>query len=451
MAKIKKTLLNRVEGEIELKTEWKNGKIIDAFIIAPNFRGFEFILKGKPPLDALVITPRICGICGHAHLITTTNALENLYKEAGYKLEITEKAKLIRKITLSAEIVQNHIRWFYMFVFPDLLKLEKKINLLEYTPIKGEKWQKAVNYSSKIVKIIALFGGQWPHTSYSLPGGVVSDPTTLEITEAIAIVDVLIKYVEKEILGMEFEKYLSIEHPNDFLKNPNGDLSKFLNIAKKHNLHKEGKAYKRFLTVCEMNPVISKGITRRKKCDFDLKKVKEIETFSFLSKKGYKKYSWATAVRYSGLPYETGPLARRINNKDNLFINLVKKYKDSYFVRIWARVDEIIKILISIKEWLKDINIKEQSFVKPKTNIKNLEGKASGTIEAARGSLIHSIEIREGKIKNYNIITPSVWNLGTRCEKYLSPAEKALIGVTNPLKAEMILRSFDVCSVCTTH
>ncbi len=454
MPKIQKTVLNRVEGEIELKLIWENGKIKDAFIIAPNFRGFEFILEGKPPLDALVITPRVCGICGHAHLIATTNALENLYKEIGYPLEITEKAKLIRKITLASEIVQNHIRWFYLFVFPDLLKLENyNQNLSEFVPIKGKKWRKAIDFSSKIVKVIALFGGQWPHTSYSVPGGIVSDPTTFEIVEALSIIESLIKYVENEVIGMKSEDYLSITNPEVFFEKSNGDLSLFLKIVKKHNFHKKGKAYKRFLTVCELEPFITKGITKRKQCSFEIKKVKEIKTYSFLSKDKNlnEKYSWATAVRYEGLPYETGPLSRRINNKDPLFLNLLKEYKDSYFTRIWARVDETIKLLISMKQWLQEINIKERSYIKPEIDIKEIEGKSYGTVEAARGSLIHFIETKEGKIKKYDIITPSVWNLGTRCEKYLSPAEKAIKGLKDELSAEMVLRSFDVCSVCTTH
>jgi Ni,Fe-hydrogenase I small subunit len=37
------------------------------------------------------------------------------------------------------------------------------------------------------------------------------------------------------------------------------------------------------------------------------------------------------------------------------------------------------------------------------------------------------------------------------CAVHLSPAEKAIIGLDSQLKAEMVLRSFDVCSVCTTH
>jgi hypothetical protein len=32
------------------------------------FRGFEMILKGKDPQAGLIVTPRICGICGGSHL-----------------------------------------------------------------------------------------------------------------------------------------------------------------------------------------------------------------------------------------------------------------------------------------------------------------------------------------------------------------------------------------------
>ncbi len=456
MPKIKKIVLNRVEGEIELKLIWEGGKIKDVFIIAPNFRGFEFILEGKPPLDALVINPRICGICGHAHLIATVRTLEALYENAGEKLEISQKAQIIRDITLFSEIIQNHLRWFYMFVLPDFLKLDKNHRLKKYQPIKGIQWRKGLDASSKILKVIAIFGGQWPHTSYAIPGGVVSDPTTFDITEAISIVDSLIDFYEKNVIGMSYEKYFSINSIDEYLDiSKNSDLKTFLLTCLKHNLHTVGKSYHRFLTVCDINPSISKGITKRKRKDFDINKVKEVDSYSYLTEKGKvfdkRRYSWAKAVRYEGLPYETSPLSRRINNKDQLFINLLKEYKDSYMVRTWARIDEIIKLLVSIKERLNEINIKEPSYIKPEKDIKQIEGKAFGFCEAARGSLIHQLEVKEGKIKKYNIITPSTWNLGPRCEKYLSPAEKAIKGLKSQLLAEMVLRSFDVCSVCTTH
>ncbi|MDQ7056379.1 MAG: nickel-dependent hydrogenase large subunit [Persephonella sp.] len=275
MGKVIKTVLNRVEGEIQLKLHWEKGKVKDAFIIAPNFRGFEFILEGKPVLDALVINPRICGICGHAHLIATTKAIENIYENTGQKIDVPQNAKLIRDITIGAEIIQNHIRWFYMFVMPDFIKLEKGRKLKAFEPVKGIKWQQAVDYSSKIVKVIAVFGGQWPHTSYAVPGGVVCDPTTFEIVEATATVDSLIKFTEENIFGMNLDTYISITSEDEFLDRAKGsDLKEFLFLCKKHKLDREGKSYHRFLTVCEMEHVFEKGITKKKKKDFHVGKVR---------------------------------------------------------------------------------------------------------------------------------------------------------------------------------
>ena len=112
--KVSKKLLTRLEGEAELKLFWQGEKIKDAYISVPNYRGFERILMGKPVMDALVINPRICGICGHAHLRATVEAIEDSLKRAGYEVTITEKARLFRDITLSLEIIQNHIKWFYL-------------------------------------------------------------------------------------------------------------------------------------------------------------------------------------------------------------------------------------------------------------------------------------------------------------------------------------------------
>ena len=33
-------------------------------------------------------------------------------------------------------------------------------------------------------------------------------------------------------------------------------------------------------------------------------------------------------------------------------------------------------------------------------------------VEACRGSLYHNLSIKNGKIENYDVITPTVWNLG---------------------------------------
>jgi hydrogenase large subunit len=65
---------NRVEGDLEIKLDIDGGAVRAAFINSPLFRGFEQILVGKSPSDALVYTPRICGICSVSQSMAAATA-----------------------------------------------------------------------------------------------------------------------------------------------------------------------------------------------------------------------------------------------------------------------------------------------------------------------------------------------------------------------------------------
>ena len=54
---------NRVEGDLEVTLDIEDGRVASARVTTTLYRGFEQILVGRPALDALVIAPRICGIC----------------------------------------------------------------------------------------------------------------------------------------------------------------------------------------------------------------------------------------------------------------------------------------------------------------------------------------------------------------------------------------------------
>src|SRR5262249_28052103 len=55
--------MNRVEGDLEVKLELDDHTVTDAWCVGKTYRGFEQLLRGRDPNDALVIAPRICGIC----------------------------------------------------------------------------------------------------------------------------------------------------------------------------------------------------------------------------------------------------------------------------------------------------------------------------------------------------------------------------------------------------
>ena len=67
------------------------------------------------------------------------------------------------------------------------------------------------------------------------------------------------------------------------------------------------------------------------------------------------------------------------------------------------------------------------------------------------------IVIKGGKIANYQVITPTAWNIGPRDrDEVPGPIEKAMVGTPikdpeDPVELGHVARSFDSCLVCTVH
>lgn len=184
------------------------------------------------------------------------------------------------------------------------------------------------------------------------------------------------------------------------------------------------------------------------------------------------KYSWLKAPRYEGEPCEVGPLARVLVAYGKGHPEIKKLVDDtlkkldipvtalfSTLGRTAARALETIAIGNAMEGWINELV----------TNIKNGDtrtytawqmpdkGMGYGLNDVPRGALGHWIEIENKKIKNYQYVVPSTWNLGPRCAKgKKGPVEEALIGtpVADPAKPLEVLRtvhSFDPCIACAVH
>ena len=446
-------LVERIEGEAKLHCTWSNKKVSDARIDFLNFRGFEYILEGKSPLDALVYTPRICGICGQAHLKATVEALENIYENINEKLQVTQKAKLLRQIGLNIEIIDSHLKWFYMFIMPDIIKLDTN-DLGIYMPLKGSRWMEAQKSASETIKALAIIGGQWPHTSYMLPGGVMSDPTKLDLVMMQNYLQNTISFFEKSISGVSLENYLDF-NSIDNLENLSVDLKYFKDLSFKYTLEKYGKSHNRFITLGESSLFKRGKIKQRLVHKLDFSKIVEDSSYSFSINKeenNSQKHTWSKSVSYDESFFETGPLSRAIISNRKFIKEIHKSFEDSVFTRVMARMDEMAFLLFETNKLILQVDVSELSYIKPKYSLKDVENaKAIAVVEACRGSLLHNISIEKGLIKSYDVITPTVWNLGPKNKTQKGIAQKAIIGSPSIEIAKIVLRSFDVCSVCTTH
>jgi Ni,Fe-hydrogenase I large subunit len=108
---------NRVEGDLEVTLDVDDGHVRSAQVNAPMFRGFEQILLGRDALDALVVVPRICGICSVSQSAAAAAALARAMGVTpppdGWRV-----AQLIQ----ATENLADHLTHFYTFFMPDFAR-----------------------------------------------------------------------------------------------------------------------------------------------------------------------------------------------------------------------------------------------------------------------------------------------------------------------------------------
>jgi Ni,Fe-hydrogenase I large subunit len=506
--------LGRVEGDLDVRVAVEDGVVVDAWTEATMFRGFEIILKGKDPQAGLIVTPRICGICGGSHLTKAVYALDT-----AWHTEVPPNATLIRNIAQAAETIQSIPRWFYALFAIGLTHQNYASSDLydevvrRWAPFEGEHYAIGVTVSSKPVEIYAIFGGQWPHSSFMVPGGVVSAPTLSDITRSISILEHYREtWLEKILLGCSVERWLENKTWSDVLnwlderkEHRNSDLGLFIRYSMDIGLDKYGAGPGRYLAAgCFPHPqkyrfptidgrnaaLISRsGVFDGKNFyDFDQERIREDHTHSFFRGSGSLhpfngvtdpidpmegrkegKYTFAKAPRYEvpgigAVSLEAGPLARQViagrpgaeewQDYDPLFLNIIQEIGPSVMVRVLARLHEAAKYYLRMRDWLKQIDLNEKFYIKPR---ELPEGRGFGATEAARGALMDWIQIKDGKIDNYQVITPTAWNIGPRDgQGQRGPIETAMIGVSvrnpeDPVELAHIAQSYDSCLVCTVH
>jgi hydrogenase large subunit len=417
-------LIEKIEGEAKLNFSFDNQDKIDYVDIEfLTTRNIEKILENKPALDALVINPRVCGICGQAHLICTVQALEDCYDD----IQISNKAKILRELTLNFELIANHFKWFYL-------------NLL---PLFGKKQYilKATRPSTIMSKAIATIAGQYPHTSYAIVGGVVSDITNMDLIKVKSYINETLKYFEDMIVQANTTQFKSCTNIDELLSK-DGDLPDLLKEIKNKKWQNIGKSYDRFI-VFGQTSYFSSGKSNKTKVSTNIS-IDNVKLYDNTTSK-------AKNVMYKDKYFEVGPLSRAMLNKTPLIKDSHRKYADSMFSRILARTCEIPQLLHHCVELINQIDLNEPSYIKPSLDISKLTGNGQSAVEAARGSLIHKVILKNGIIQKYDIITPTQWNLSNGTKLNPATSQKAMLGLKNINLAQIVFKSFDVCSVCTTH
>ncbi len=235
--------VGRVEGDLDVRVDIANGVVVNAWTQAELFRGFEIILRDKDPQAGLVVTPRACGICGASHLTCAAWALDTAWGTT-----VPRNAILARNLGQLTESIQSLPRHHYgLFMIDYTNKAYSGSKYYEeavkrWAPFTGTNYELGVTISGRPVEIYALLGGQWPHSSYMVPGGVMCAPTLTDVTRAWSILEHFRRnWLEPVWLGCSLERYEQIKSYDDFLawlderpEHANSDLGLFWRMSPRH-------------------------------------------------------------------------------------------------------------------------------------------------------------------------------------------------------------------------
>ena len=499
MVKIAKGInipLNRAEGDLEIKAEVTDGIITEAWSAGTLYRGFEGMMRGRGALDGLVMTPRICGICSITHLTAAVEALDEI---AG--VTPPDNARRLRNLALMVETVQSDVRQAILMCMVDFANREAYSGhplgddaFGRYQPLAGRAAVEVIRESKRLVQVLAIIGGQWPHTSFMVPGGVTSIPEISKLLQCRIIVERFQSWYERSILGCSIERWLAIDNVSDLdawldesPAHRDSEVGFFIRFCRQAGLHTLGKGPNRFLSYGNLPlPADSEvhGIGGRMMpagyavstsvFPFEASKITEDVSHSwyeqgavpahpfvgrtkpYASGQSGQLYSWVKAPRYGGDVIETGPLAEMVVGGNRLFLDMIEKDGPSVMVRQLARLIRPTRLLAPMGVWLGELADRHgESFYHSVRAIP--DGQGAGMIQAARGALGHWLKIQDEKITHYQIITPTAWNGSPRDEGGARGAwEEALIGtpikdIKNPVEAGHVVRSFDPCLVCAVH
>jgi Ni,Fe-hydrogenase I large subunit len=504
--------VGRVEGDLDVRIDIQDGLVVNSWTQAELFRGFEVILRDKDPQAGLVVTPRACGICGASHLTCAAWALDTAWATT-----VPRNAILARNLGQLVESLQSLPRHHYGLFMIDFTNKNYAKSpyyaeaVRRWAPFTGTNYEIGVTISGRPVEIYALLGGQWPHSSYMVPGGVMCAPTLTDVTRAWSILEHFRRnWIEPIWLGCTMERYEEIKSYDDFLawldekpEHANSDLGLYWRMAMDIGLDKYGRGLGSFVTwgylphedkynkptiegrnaALIMKSGVYDGTTDTFK-PMDQAYTREDTLHAWYDEPGGLhpfdrttkptlnntvdmggRYSWATAVRHDqNGRLEAGPLARQIvaggthgeawQHYDPLVLDMYRKMGGaSVLLRHFARMHECAKIYREIERNLRELRLNDPWYIKPTER----DGRGWGATEAIRGALCHWIEVRGGKIKNYQIIAPTTWNVGPRSgSDARGPMEEALIGTPiadphDPVEVGHVCRSYDSCLVCTVH
>ncbi len=469
---------NRVEGDLEVQVDIADGAVRGAWVNSPLYRGFERILHGKDPRDALVYTPRICGICSVSQSMAAAAALR-----AAGGVRAARNGELAANLVLACENLTDHLTHFYLFFMPDFARPDyawragHDVVAERFAAQTGSASRDMLPARAAFMHLTGILAGKWPHSLALQPGGTTRAIEAQEKVRLRNVVGMFRRFAERTLFGDRLESVAALDSEPALQQwaraHATSDFGRFLQLSDELGLRRLGRGAARLLSygayAVDEQHLFRRGVWDGAARTLDTTRITEDVSHAWMqaaapahplqgstvpSLDNPEAYSWCKAPRLDGRVMETGALARQVVHGHALARDLVRDGSNVH-ARVVARLLELALVLPAMEAWIAQLEPGA-----PFCHASELpdEADGEGLVEAARGSLGHWLRIRKGRIHGYQIIAPTTWNFSPRDAAGTPGAlEQALVGTPASddgragVAVQHVVRSFDPCMVCTVH
>ena len=215
--------VSRVAGGLAFHTtvDLERGEVLEAGSMATIFRGYEVVLKGRDPQDAIFISSRACGVCGGAHATASAMACE-----MAFGIQPPPMGIVARNLLLALECLCDLPTHLFVRAGPDFSEpvvratnpevweraqgtpapgyamhgYERIADLMTaMTLFAGELHEEALAMSRTAREGYVLIGGKYPHPQTSVPGGLSAHPGRQEMNVMMLRVVPFMDYAKKVV------------------------------------------------------------------------------------------------------------------------------------------------------------------------------------------------------------------------------------------------------------
>lgn len=213
--------VTRIAGALAMHTvaDLQERKMIESRSMATLFRGYEIILQGRDPRDAIFISSRACGVCGGVHAVTSAYALDMAFGVTPPPL-----GTVVRNLLLAAEFLYDQPLIFLLGMVDFCESAIRATNpeiweravrtpsrygdihgyktigdlMMGLNPLTGASYLEVLEKTRLGREMYVVLGGKYPHPQTIVPGGVTTTVTRSALQDYFVRLGLFFDWAKKQ-------------------------------------------------------------------------------------------------------------------------------------------------------------------------------------------------------------------------------------------------------------